>query len=364
MNYRVLYQRSGKIASHLSSLNTWQVENVAVFSQGVIEAESCQQQQIARRVACGERVESAARRLRRFLDNTTFPQMAFFEEWTRWVTSALPAGDVYLLVDETKLADRIGVMVVGVAWEGRCVPLAWRCYKANCAAAYPPEGQVKLIAGLLKIVQRGIPAQRKVIVLADRGIGTSPDLCRAVEELDWLYLFRVTKHSKICTEAGEFAIADGVQEGDIWAASGSVFKRRGCLPAHARAIWAVGYDEPWALITNDQQLTGHEYAQRNWQEQSFRDLKSGGWQWGASRIRHPDHMDRLLVVLVVAYAWILALGGQAVRAGRAHPLQRHPDGQVRRHWSLFKEGLQFFVEVVHTGGVCQELVFAPDTRFT
>jgi hypothetical protein len=364
MNYPVLYQWSGKIASHLSSLNTWQVENVAVFSQGVIEAESCQQQQIARRVACGERVESAARRLRRFLDNMAFPLGVFFEEWTRWIVSALPEGDLYLLVDETKLGDRIGAMVVGAAWEGRCIPLAWRCYKANSAQEYPEEGQVKLIEGLLQMVQRGIPAGQPVIVLADRGIGTSPDLCRAVEGLDWLYLFRVTKHTKIGVEADEFAIADMVQEGDIWAASGSVFKKRGHIPAYARAIWAAGYEDSWALVTNDQHLTGHEYALRNWQEQSFRDLKSGGWQWGASRIRHPDHMNRLLVLLVVAYAWVLALGGQAVQAGRAHPLQRHQDGQLRRHWSLFKEGLQFFVEVIQTVGVCQELVFAPDTRFT
>jgi hypothetical protein len=364
MNYPVLYQWSEEIASHLGSLNTWQVANVAVFSQGVIEAESCQQQQIARRVACGERVESAARRLRRFVDNVTFPLADFFEEWTRWIVSGLPQGEIYLLVDETKLGDRIGAMVVGVAWEGRCIPLAWRCYKANSAQAYPEEGQVKLIEEMLKTVQRGIPAEQTVIVLADRGIGTSPDLCRAVEGLGWLYLFRVTKHSKICTEVGDFAIAATVQEGEVWAASGRVFKKRGRVPAHARAIWAVGYDEPWALVTNCEALTGHEYAQRNWQEQSFRDLKSGGWQWGASRIRHPDHMERLLVVLVVAYAWILALGGRAVQAGRAHSLQRHPDGQVRRHWSLFKEGLQFFVEVVQRGGVCQELIFAPDTRFT
>jgi hypothetical protein len=364
MNYPVLYQWGERIANHLSSLNTWQIENVAVFSQGVIKAESCQQQPIARQVACGERVESAARRLRRFLHNIAFPLVTFFEEWTRWVVSALPEGPVYLLVDETKLGDRIGAMVVGVAWEGRCIPLAWRCYKANSAADYPPEGQVKLIEGLLKIVQRGVPAQRPVIVLADRGIGTSPDLCRAVDDLGWFYLFRVTRQSKICTEQGDFTIAEMVQEGDIWAASGRVFKQRGRVPAHARAIWAVGYDEPWALVTNCEALTGHEYAQRNWQEQSFRDLKSGGWQWGASRIRHPDHMDRLLVLLVVAYAWILALGGRAVQAGRAHPLQRHQDGHVRRHWSLFKEGLQFFVEVVQRVGMCPELLFAPDTRFS
>jgi hypothetical protein len=364
MNYRILYQWMEEIATYCPSLNSWQVENVALFSQGVIRAESCQQQQIARQVVCGERVESAARRLRRFLDNMAFPQADFFGEWTRWIVSGLPEGEIYLLVDETKLGERIGAMVVGVAWEGRCIPLAWRCYGANSEADYPPEGQVKLIEQLLRRVQAGMPDDKTVVVLADRGIGTSSALCQAIDDLGWSYLFRVTGWSKICTDQGEYTIANMVCQGEVWAASGNIFKRGGRLPAHARAIWQDGYEEPWALVTNDDQLTGYEYAQRNWQEQSFRDLKSGGWQWGTSRIRHPDHMDRLLVVLVLAYAWVLALGGQSVQAGRAHPLQRHPDGQLRRHWSLFKEGLQFFVEVVQTVGLCPELVFAPDTRFT
>lgn len=362
MNHLLLYQWLTDVATHLPGLNSWQAENVALFSQGVIRAESCQQQQIARQVVCGERVESAARRLRRFLDNKHFPLETFFADWTRWVVSRLPGERVYLLVDETKLGDRLAVMVVGAAWEGRCIPLAWCCYPANSAQGYPADGQVELIVSLLERVQAGIDDERDVLVLTDRGIGTSPALCRAVAGLGWHYLFRVTCLSKVCTPDGEFTIAQMVREGQSWRAQGEVFKQRGRVPATALAIWCVGYDEPLALVTNDARLSGLEYAQRNWQEQSFRDLKSGGWQWGMSRIRHADHMERLLVLLVVAYSWLLALGSQAVARGRAQPLQRHHDGSYRRHWSLFKEGQQFFVEVLQRYGLYLSLIFIPDTR--
>jgi hypothetical protein len=243
MNPQLLYQWTDEIATHLTSLNSWQVANVALFSQGVIVAESCQHQAIARQVADGERVESAARRLRRFVDNQSFPLADFFADWTRWVVQALPEGEtLYVLVDETKLADRLAVMVVGVAWEGRCIPLAWRCYGANSAAEYPAEGQVQLIAGLLAYVQAGLDPAQKVVVLADRGIGTSPALCQVVEAFGWSYLFRVTCQSKICPPDGEFTIAAAVAEGETWAMSGQVFKQRGRLPAHARAVWMVGYE--------------------------------------------------------------------------------------------------------------------------
>jgi hypothetical protein len=345
-------------------LNGWQVENVALLSYGVIRAENCQQQSVARQMMCGEQVESAARRFRRFLSNRAFPLSQFFREWTSWVLAGLNTTTVTLLVDETKIHDRMGVMVVGLAWEGRCIPLAWRAYRANDAVHYPAEGQVALIKGLLQQVKAGIPDNVAVLVLADRGIGTSPELCRVVANLGWHYLFRITCQSKIITDSGEYTIAQQVQVGEIWQASGMVFKKRGRIPAHVRAIWSVGYDQAWILVTNDPHLTGHEYAQRNWQEQSFRDFKSGGWHWGDSRIRLADHMERLLVVLVLAYGWVVALGSQAIADDHAQPLLRQADGTLRRQWSVFKEGLRYFYEVVQRHTVCLKLWFVPDKRFT
>ena len=364
MNFSLLYQWSEALANHLPSLNSWQIDNLSLFSIGVIRSESCQQEQVARQVSCGEKVASTARRWRRFLANVSFPLDVFFREWTAWVVRCFEGRDIYLLVDETKLQDRFGIMMLGLAWEGRCIPLAWQCYVANSSADYPLVGQVGMIARLLDCIAPAIPPSKHVVVLADRGIGTSPDLCRVVMRHGWHFLFRVTCQSKICTDQGDYTIANMVQPGEIWAAEGLVFKQRGRIPASARAIWSDGYAEPWALVTNDPQLTGFEYARRNWQEQSFRDLKSQGWQWDRTAVRKPDHLARLLVILVIAYAWTLALGSYAVQSGRAQPLTKDTQGHLRRHWSLFKEGLQCFTEFVQRHTVCLTLSFVPDKRFT
>lgn len=362
MNPRVLYQWSEEIAMRLPSLNSWQTANVGLFSYGVVLSESSQQMRIARKVVCGEQVDSAARRLRRFIANEQVNMAAVFVEWTRWMVSCLETKQVVLLVDETKLKDQLGIMVVGMAYEGRCIPLAWRCYTANSHAHYPEEGQVEMIEQLLRLVQQGLPAHLPVLVLADRGIGTSPKLCQKVAALGWRYLFRVTKKSKILTPAGEYTIYQQVEQGQAWSASGLIFKQRGQIPAHARALWSEGYAEPWALVTNDPALTGYEYAQRNWQEQSFRDLKSGGWRWSESDVVSPAHMTRFLLVLVVAYAWVLGIGSYAIHWQRARPLTQRPTGQRRRQWSLFKEGLQLFSDYVLRNGVCLKLCFLSDKR--
>lgn len=236
MNYKLLYQLEEQLSAHLPSLNSWQVTNMALFSYGVITAESCQQGQIARQASCGEQVESTARRWRRWLDNEAVDRNAFFQDWSRWVVAAVGGECLTLLVDETKLHDRIGVMLVGLAWEGRCLPLAWRAYVANQAESYPAEGQVALIRELLAAVKAGIGCSKRVLVLADRGIGCSPDLCRGVASLGWQYLFRVMCQTKVVTASAEYTIAQQVQPGEVWAQSGQVFKKRGRIPAHARAV--------------------------------------------------------------------------------------------------------------------------------
>jgi hypothetical protein len=244
MNYPLLYQWEQLLSAHLPSFNSWQQANVALFSYGVMQAASCQQDEVARQVACGERLDSTSRRWRRWLANEAVASDQFFRDWSRWVVDSLGGKQVTLLVDETKIQDRIGVLMVGVAWEGRCLPLAWRTYRANSAADYPAEGQVGVIRQLLEHVKQAIDATRSVLVLADRGIGCSPALCRAVAGLGWQYLFRVTCQTKVVTETGDYTIAQQVQSGEMWMQSGTVFKQRGKLSAHARALWGEGYVRP------------------------------------------------------------------------------------------------------------------------
>ncbi len=108
MNFEILYQWRDEIARRLPSLNSWQLENVALFSQGIINAESSQLERIARQVVCGEKVSSAARRLRRFVANERLDRTMFFSEWSAWVSSALGQDQLFLCVDETKISPDTG----------------------------------------------------------------------------------------------------------------------------------------------------------------------------------------------------------------------------------------------------------------
>lgn len=342
MNLRKLYQWVNKTSKAWPGVTRHFRENVRVFSRAVVRAQSSQVRKIAG--VAGGRADSQRRRLQRFLQRPQ-PMNTLFQVWTRSVVRALPPRPLVLVVDETKLKAELGVMVVGVVVEGRCIPLAWRVYRANSAADYPREGQVRMIMRLLKPVWAGLPPGTRVRVLADRGIGTSPHLMRGIMALGWTFLFRVTKQSKIVLDNGDaVTFYDQVaQPGDTYQASGRVFKKRGRIPAQVRVIWGETAQERWSLVTNDPTLTGWEYAQRMWIEEAFRDLKSHGWQVEDAALSDPERMTHLWIFLVVAYAWMLLLGQAVVASGAGARPRRRADGTQVRRWSIFREGRQAYL---------------------
>lgn len=342
MNRRKLYQWVRKTSKGWQGTTRHFRENVRVFSRGVVGAQSSQLRKIAG--ASGGRADSQRRRLQRFVASEQ-PMKAFFQGWTGSVVKALNQRQLVLVVDETKLKAVLGVMVVGVVYEGRCIPLAWRVYRANRGADYPREGQARMIIRLLKQVKAGMPKGTKVRVLADRGIGTSPLLMRGIMGMGWTFLFRVTKQSKIVLPNGEaVCFYDQVRApGHTYCASGLVFKQRGHIPGHVRVLWGTHAQDRWSLVTNDPTLNGWEYAQRMWIEEAFRDLKSHGWQIEQALSHPPERMARLWILLVVAYAWMLFFGAAVVATSGGIALKRRPDGSYVRRWSLFREGRLAFL---------------------
>ena len=110
-----------------------------------------------------------------------------------------------LLVDETSLQEHLKVMVVALAYRGKAIPLAWRCYRQD----EWPAGQVQLITDLFRWVAEGVPEGKTVLVEADRGIGNSPQLLEAIEAMGWHYLLRVTKGGPSDLGRGR---GDGIRE--------------------------------------------------------------------------------------------------------------------------------------------------------
>ena len=140
MNRELVYHWTGVIFKHFKELYVPQRKRLAVFSLGVLQARHCHQARIAAALAesQGVKPESIERRLRDFTADEKFDLAQFFARWACWVVGLLPKRErVLLLVDETTIGKHYRAMVIGVAFERRCIQLIWRCYKSNSKAAYP-----------------------------------------------------------------------------------------------------------------------------------------------------------------------------------------------------------------------------------
>ncbi len=333
MNLAELYQWVGKIREIFRELGHWQVTGLALYSYGIVMARQCAPSKVAEYLGAVGKISSVQRRLERWLDNGRIDWRRCCRAWSAFVLRRYVGERIILLVDETKLGQCLSAMVVGLAYRGCCIPLVFWCYKPKDW----PMAQVRLIEELLCWLAEIIPDGCRPLVQADRGIGTSPALMRVIEALGWHYLFRVQGQSRFQFADGHTAaLKDLAKRGRTWTGHGKVFKKAGWLNCMAHVIWDLPYVQPWCLVTNCPDISGWAYALRYWQEASFRDLKSDGWQWQASRIFIPAHANLLLLVLSVAYAFVLSLG--TLSFDEPSLAQRVLD----KHCSIFRNGLRLW----------------------
>jgi len=360
MNPKLLYQWMECIQKQFTNLKKWQAVGLALFSYGVVLANHCQVSQIAEALAQLACIPTLERRLRRWLANKRIDVDACCQVWIGWVWRNCELPQALLLVDETKIAHRIGVMVVSLAYENRAIPLVWRCYRADSAMDYPGQGQVLLVWGLLARVTNALPPACRVVVQMDRGLGHSSAMLKALNNLGIAFQVRVKANCSFRSRRGHRCLLSTlIKPGEQHTCYGTLFRDRQRVQVIVHLIWECGQLEPWCLATNDRTIRGAAYALRVWQEQSFRDLKSGGWQWHCSYVATPDHAQRLLLALTLAYAWMLTQGTFVLHADAAW--QREVYAGAHNKYSLFRSGLRFFKRMLYwdPGKIYVGLFFAP-----
>jgi len=334
---------------------------LALLSLGMVQGETCSLAKAAGRVLPLGRATapSTERRFRRFLANDGVDVRALRQALGRRLLAG--AGEtVWLALDETSQGKRhrphparVGETVhesaakmlsVRLLHRRRAVPLVW--------AVHPPGEQAApyetLIAALLAEVAACLPAGVRVVLLADRGLAW-PSLIRACTALGWSYLLRLQEQTRIRLAADglEQAAATLVdQPGRRWCGAVEAFKGEGWLAGNLVAVWRRDVKQRWLLFTD---LPAHgrraaEYRRRMWEEESFRDDKSHGFDWERSRIRDPARMSRLLLALQLATLFVLCAGSGILKRG----LRGRYTRTDQRDLSLFTLGLRFLTTLALT----------------
>lgn len=352
MNSLLLYQWNEMIDKHFPEMGRWQKRTLASLSYGMIAAESCRLGKIAQKLTGKANASSMERQLQRWIANERLVMRVIFKWWIGWIVQLWGKAAFLILVDETKLSDHVAVMMVGLAYQGSAIPLIWRAYRVS---EYPEEGQVALMSDLLEQLRAILPPDQAVLLLADRGLGTSPTWQARLSEMDWRYLLRVQRTTLIRLDGQKAQpLARLVGYGQTWTGRAQVFKKAGWQWKWVYLVWEVGYSEPCCLFSNQADLSPDLYARRFQHEVSFRDLKSDGFQWQRSHVWSPAHVERLLLGLALASLWSLTEG---TIVAFIYPLSAR-----QKSLSRFRLGLDHLFERFSAfTSKCLELFLAPDT---
>jgi hypothetical protein len=213
-------------------------------------------------------------------------------------------------------------LVAAAVLKGRAVPLLWASYPEWELA----KSQNNLGEGLLLALKALLPGGLRVVVLADRGFGRA-ELARALRRLGLSYVIRVKPdvwvgHARYRGLLSDYPVTRGMAR----VLRGASYRREDPVELTVVVRWKPGLPErrdgPWFLITD---LGGSAYrltdlyAKRMTVEELFRDQKSlrNGFALRLTRVTKARRLDRLLVVLALAYILLTGLGLEA--RGRYRP---------------------------------------------
>lgn len=329
----ILREWTSTVQSSLPDFSQFIAASLALFSLAAVVARSCFSTLASLHASSCVKPASRRRRWERLLANDGLDHLQAQSRLAAPLLAASSSGPTRLILDQTSVGNgRLRCLMLSLVWRKRAVPLAWRCYRH---AAETAPGLPALVEALLGQVAQGVPAGREVFLLLDRGLAW-PQTIRRARGLDWKVVARLQGQTRVRPVGGQERRADEMikRGGRALALQADVFKDAGWLRGHAVACWPKGCKEPWLLFSDepDGARAVRMYARRMRIEEQFRDLKGHGLDWQKSRVRDPERMGRLLVLLALALLAMASSGVRLIKLGRRGdltPVRRLVWSQVR-----------------------------------
>jgi hypothetical protein len=204
-------------------------------------------------------------------------------------------------------------LMAAAVQRGRAVPLLW--------ATYPEwvlhKSQNNLEEGLLHLLRDLIPEEVEVILLADRGFGRT-ELARTCQRLRLRYLIRITPDVWVECPSYRGNLKDyPVRKGIQRLLKDVQYRKKDPVTQHVAIYWKPHLpkkrDEPWFLMTDLKrkvEVLTTLYGKRMTVEELFRDGKNkrNGWSLRHTKITKAERLDRLLLILAMAYWLLVGIG--------------------------------------------------------
>lgn len=344
-----------RLAQHLPRALDSQLDTLGYILVGVVQSMSSQLAKIARAMPLDTTELAKEQRLRRFLDNERLRQTDHYHPLVQAGLHGLQGQRVQLLIDRVLLRNQHNILVVSVGFRRRSIPLVWQALPHRGASGLADQ------QALIQAAVALLPPRVRISVHGDSEF-RSRTLFGWLRAQGYDALLGVRGEVRIYGEhlaarSGQ-ALVEFVPPLPGQAVTGRRRRHR-TSPVCYLADVAVGEDDrvgpvnllAWWEHDDDGKVILHAvltnlpataqtkaYGKRRmWIETAFRDWQSGGFHLEQCGLPDTSRVERLLLVLAIAYLWLVSVGRWVVKRGYRRLID---DGSSHAwHFSLFQLGV-------------------------
>ena len=332
-----------------------QLDSLGLAIVGVVQSMSSQLAKIARAMPLATTLYSKEQRLRRLLDNQRLTQTDQYHPIVKQALHGLRHQRVQLLIDRVLIRDQHNILVVSVGFRRRSIPLVWKVLEHRGSSNLTDQ------QGLIQAAVALLPPDVRISVHGDSEF-------RSQELFGWLRTQRYDALLGVDSRLWVYSTAEATDSGRpladwvpglppqrqtrrkrrhrtspvTYLADVYVVKELRNGPVNILAWWERDDDSKVVLhaVMTNLPATPRTKAlgkRRMWIETVFRDWQSGGFHLDQTGIEARERLTRLLIVLALAYLWLVSIGRWVVKRGYRRLLD---DGTARNwHFSLFQLGV-------------------------
>ena len=311
-----------------------QVVTLAMMISGIVMSRHAQLSAMSSEIPTETKEKSIEMRMRRWVKDE-IDEEAVYMPFARQILEALFHLPLVLVMDGSQAGRGCMVLMVGVLYQRRALPIAWLAYKGKKG-----HTSAKRHKQVLEKVLPLLPEGSDVVLLGDAEYDTTEMLEWIENNTAWKYILRTSPQIYVQTNEGSQPIRDyPLEKGHLFYLNDVGFTQTSTVTLNVIGWWGSEYEEPIFLITNlKQAYEACRYYRRRFRiETFFSDQKSRGFHIHKSHLAEPARLSRLLIAACLAYIWMIIQGLHVIAENKLSLIDRTD----RRDKSLFRLGLDW-----------------------
>lgn len=308
---------------------------LAMMITGIVLSKKAQLSEMSSEIPSAAKDKSIEMRLRRWVKHDQIDGETIYLPFAEQILKVLADQELILVMDGSQVGRGCMVLMVGVVYKKRTLPIAWLVYEGKKGHT-TAERHIEV----LKKTKALLPEESKVILLGDAEYDTTEMLLWLEENTKWNYVLRTSPQICVSTGFEEEKIGNlPLKKNQVLLYLNIKFTKKAQRKTNLILWWMSKYEKPIYLISS---LSGKYLACRHYQrryriETFFSDQKSRGFNIHKSHLADPERISRLLVAACLAYIWMIVQGLKVIAEKKTGLIDR----TERNDKSVFRLGMDW-----------------------